>query len=90
MSGLVRQRPGKVMCGLNKGERRVKREWIGVDGFQPKLLVCPCWVRSAMLMRAWRKMLLPDSSSSRHSATQAVVNWSSWNFGFGWRLAGER
>ena len=43
-----------------------------------------------MLRRACRRMPAPEPSSARHRATQAVVNWSSWNLGLGCRLAGER
>mmetsp|Transcript_20652 Transcript_20652/g.79158 ORF Transcript_20652/g.79158 Transcript_20652/m.79158 type:complete len:306 (-) Transcript_20652:486-1403(-) len=46
--------------------------------------------RSAMFSRAWRSTRASASSIWRARATQAVVSWSSWNLGFGCRLAGER
>src|SRR5438105_2820285 len=44
----------------------------------------------AMLTRACWRTFAPDESACRLKATHAVVSWSSWNFGFGCRLAGDR
>ena len=43
-----------------------------------------------MFIRACRRTATPVAPASRLSATHAVVNWSSGNFGLGWRFAGER
>ena len=42
-----------------------------------------------MLRRACPRTIAPEVSSCWHSATQAVVSWSSWNLGLGCRLAAE-
>jgi len=43
--------------------------------------------RSAMFCRAWLSTRLSAPGMAWQSATQAVVSWSSWNLGWGWRLA---